>query len=312
MTLNIQDIRFDADLPKLPDTAPVLRCAAPCYDDREKGVHALAERLDLGRVQQVDTEFGRMMASDRGGVEYFAASGAIWSSNHVHELKGDSEFLDWDDLSEDRDADGQPVLTLGRAATEQALSLAHEMAEIGGFDMAHAQKPQLRLVQVAEADEKGRTLRTGAGEATVVFGYALDDLPVIGAGGKTLVDLIPARGTLQPTGAINVWRSPTEAAKVRIGGTETALAAGLLEDPDLNLAVKQGGRITIQRARLGLMALPAAIHQSVLFPALEYEARVDLPERDEHYFVGRVAPVATPKAYAAAGVGSTHLGLGMR
>ena len=311
MTLKLDDIRFETDLPKLPEHAPVIRCAAPGFDDRANGVRALADRLDLGDVKDMDTEFGRAMASDRGNVEYFAASGAIWSVNNLHDLKAETEFLDWDDLQEGEDADGQPILTLGRGATERAMGLAHEMIEIGGFDMKHALKPQVHLMQVAEANEEGKTLRSGAGEATVVFGYAIEDLPVIGAGGKTLVDIVPQRGEMLPTGAINVWRTLQEATKIDVGGTEAGLAAGLLEDPDLMIAAEKGGRITIQKVRLGLMSMPAAIHQSVLFPALEYEARVDLPEKEEHYFVGRVAPVATQRAYQKAGLGSTHLGLGM-
>ncbi len=311
MTLNIKDIRFETDLPKIPEIAPVLRCEAPRFQDRAEGFKALAERLQLGRLRELESEFGRMLASEVGAVEYFAASGAIWAANAVYDAKAEDEFLKWDDLRESEDADGLAVFGLAGRTLENALGLASELVDIGGFDMKHATRPQVKLMQVAEANEDGKTLRQGAGEATVTFGYAIDDLPVIGAGGKTLIDIIPVDGELVPTGAVNVWRTPQAKGEVKIGGTEAALAAGLLEDPDLNIAAKKGAKITIQKARLGLMAMPAAIHQSVLFPALEYEARVNMREKEEHYFIGRVAPVATPKAYEQAGIVSSHLGLGM-
>ena len=260
----------------------------------------------------MDTEFGRARASERGAVEVFAASGAIWSENIQHDQDGKDEFRDWPDLEKGRDRDGEPVLTLGREMAARATDLATELIEIGQFDMKHALQPEVRLTQVAEANEKGETLRTGAAEATVVIGYELEGLAVIGAGAKTLVDIVPGRGDLIPTGAVNVWRTPRGVEKLRIGGREAALAAGLLEDPDLAIAVEKGGSITIQRMRLGLMAMPAAVHQGILFPALEYEARVDFEdEKQGHYFIGRVAPVASAKAYAEIGLGSAHFGLGM-
>ncbi len=311
MTLRIDDITFETDMPKLPETAPVFRCEAPRFDDRAKGLSAIAQRLDLGDVRELESEFGRMLASKIGAVEYFVASGAVWAANAAHDMASEDEFLDWKDLREGKDADGQVVFALDDRSREHALDLASELIEMGGFDMAHATKPQVKLMQVAQANEEGKTIRQGAGEATVTFGYALEDLPVIGAGGKTLIDVMPVRGDLIPTGAVNVWRTPQSSEKVQIGGTEAALAAGLLEDPDLNIAAEKGAKITIQRVRFGLMAMPAAIHQSVLFPALEYEARVDQREKEEHYFIGRVAPVATAKAYERTGLISSHMRLGM-
>ncbi|ASJ76724.1 hypothetical protein [Granulosicoccus antarcticus] len=311
MTLIFDDIEFESEIPDMPESGMVVQCTAPRFEERAKGIDALTKRLDLGEMRDVETQFGRALISERGEAEYFAASGAVWSTNILHELKADDEFLDWDGLEESRDADGQPVLTLGSKVADQALELANELIDMAGFDMKHAQKPQLHLMQVAQADEKGRQLRSGAGEATVSMGYALEGLPILGAGGKTLIDMIPMRGPLQPTGAVNIWRTPGKQSKVQIGGTEAALVAGLLEDPDLNIASEKGAKITIQRLRFGLMSMPAAVHQSLLFPALEFEARVDLAKTEEHYFIGRVVPVATPKAYARAGMVSEHFGLGM-
>jgi len=311
MTLKLDQIDFKTELPKIPETAAAVRCSAPRFEERERGMQALGKQLDLGKLRELDTRFGRAVASKHGDIEYFSASGAVWSTNIRHDLERDSEFLDWGDLDETKDAEGQPIVSLGRKASAQALDLASEMAEIGGFDMKHADKPQVHLMQVAEADEKGRTIRSGAGDATVAFGYSLDGLPVLGAGGKTLVDLIPGARGLTPTSAINVWRTPKKAVKVKLGGTEAALAAGLLEDPDLNLAAEKGGKISIEKMRYGLMSMPAAIEQGVLFPALEFEARVDMGREKGHYFIGRVVPVVQAKAFESAGLVSEHFGLGM-
>lgn len=311
MSLKLNQINFKAEMPKIPDHGVAIMCEAPQFKDRAKGIQGLAKRLDLGELRDADTRFGRAIVSKHGEVEFFAASGAIWAANTAHELKAKDEFLDWQDLSDGKDDDGQPIQILGRKSAANAVDMAKEMIEIGRFDMKHATKPQIKLMQVAQADEKGRTLRNGAGEATIVFGYEINDMPVLGAGGKTLIDLIPKGSDLRPTGAVNVWRQPQKDVKIEIGGADAALEAGLLRDPDLMIAAEKGGKITIEKMRFGLVSMPAALHQGVLFPALEYEARVDFGQKDGHYFTGRVAPVATREAFAKAGLESEHFGLGM-
>ncbi|MFV0244873.1 MAG: hypothetical protein ACK5IB_07640 [Qingshengfaniella sp.] len=309
MTLDIKDIRFERDLPKLPDIGPVVSVATPDYDQRAKGMTALVEALRLGRPRDACSEFGRALITPRGEVEFFHASGAVWATDIAAAQEHDSELRDWPDLTEGKTSDG-PHLTLGRKAAAAALDLARDMAERGGFDLKHAADPVLSLIQVAELDEKGQELRSGAGEATMAFGYALEGLPVIGAGAKTLIDMVPVDGAgLQATGAVNVWRQPKASKTVHLGGTEAVLAAGLLQDPDLLLAAKKGGQIVIEDLRLGLMALPAMMVQDMLLPMVEVSGRVELrDEKAPHYNFGRFCPAVTQKACDKAGIACAYHG----
>lgn len=308
MTLTMDQIKFDTRIPDMPGRVPVVRVKTPCLHEREGNLKRLSDRMQLGEVTRVDTRYGVTLASKRGEVEFFADSGGMWTADVAALEAGENEMRKWDGLERVRDGSGNPVFTLGRDQAAKAQEIAREMVEIGGFDMTHAGKPQLSMVQVAEFSEKGETLQEGAGEATISFGYALEGLPVLGAGAKAQVDLLPgARGDMTVATAFHVWRAPEGSIAMNLGSSEAILDAGLLRDPELEAAVAKEGRITIQEMEFGLMSLSAVHKQGVLFPILRVAGRVDLP-KEEHFFFGSYLPAATPEAYAKIGVGGDYLG----
>ena len=309
MTLKLDDLRFESDIPELPDIGPVVHVAAPDFESRGRAMKALVGRLDLGNPKDVHTEFGRALVSWRGEVEYFHASGAIWSINHQASRKHDSELRDWGDLEEEDGPDGVVRKTVGKKTRERIFDLGAEISDSAGFDREFVGDPYLDMLQVAQFGRKGKERQSGCGEATMVFPYQFEGLPIIGGGAKTLVDVSPFNGALLPVGAVNVWRQPTGSDTVKLGGAEAILAAGLLEDGDLNLAVEKGGRIIIEKLRFGLMALPATMRQDMLFPVVEVSGRVKLPKKEKapHYNFGRICPAATQKTYAKAGLYADYL-----
>lgn len=309
MTLKIEDIRFETDLPRIPDIGPVVEVAAPDFEARGAGMKALVERLDLGAAKEAHTEFGRALVSRRGEVEYFHASGAVWSINLASSRKQKNELRDWGDLTRAKGPDGVTRLTVAPKMRDRIAELAGELGERAGFDREHADAPYLDMQQVARLNRKGEEVKSGCGEATMVTPYRLEGLPVLGGGAKTLIDVVPMGEDLTPVGAVNIWRRPTGTRKVKLGGTEAVLAAGLLEDPDLNLAAENGGKIVVETLRFGLMALPATMRQELLFPVIEVAGRVRLRRKEKapHYNFGRICPAATQKTYAAAGLYADYL-----
>lgn len=304
MTINMKQIKFRSKMPEIPAAIDAVRVAAPPLEERREGISRLAGRLGLGKLRELETENSRIWAGRDGDVEFFPASGAVWSRNLSASEAHPNELREWPDLAEASDGNGDMVFTLGKRSARAVASYAHEVVKEAGFDLAHVAAERAELIQVAQLSEEGEILSRGAGDATLKLNYALDGMPVIGPGAKTEIDLEPdpkSDAGVRTVGVFHVWRRPLERRKVEVGSAEAALAAGLLKDPDLNLAVKQGGRVTVDELQLGLMALPAPAHQTYLFPALAVAGRVDLPKgKLEYYRFGRYCHVATPKAYAAA------------
>jgi hypothetical protein len=308
MAIDIKKVQFPANLPEVPDRVDVVRVAPAHLEERRQAIALLTDRLQLGRTREISTSSGRIWASKRGDVEFYEASGGLWSRDLTASEAHENELREWPDLGKVRDAAGDTFLTLGARAAAQASDLASEVAKLAGFDLACARPPRVDLTQVASLSEDGKVLQSGAGEASIVFDYALEGLPVLGAGAKTAIDFEPAGSDLRLVGAFHVWRRPLERRHVEIGSLEAALNAGLLRDPHLMAADKKGGRITIGDVRFGLLALPATARQDYLFPALAVTGRVDL--RDDklgHVRFGRYYHAATPSAYTRADVLADYL-----
>lgn len=308
MAIDIKKIRFSAKLPEVPDRVDVVRVAPTPLEERRQAIAHLADRLQLGRTRELTTSSGRIWASKRGDVEFYEASGGLWSRDLAASEAHENELRDWPDLGKVRDAAGSTILTLGARAASQAADLASEVAKLSGFDLAYARPARVDLTQVAMLSEDGKVLQSGAGEASIVFDYALEGLPVLGAGARTAIDFEPDGKDLRLVGAFHVWRRPLERRHVAVGSTEAALDAGLLRDPYLMEADKKGGRITIEDIRFGLLALPAMLRQEYLFPAFAVTGRVDLRDDKLGYVrFGRYCHAATPSAYARADVLAEYL-----
>jgi hypothetical protein len=311
MAIDIQAIKFNARIPEIASTVQAVAVSAPGLEERRGGMERLAGPLRLGRLRPVETDTSLVMASRGGDVEYFHASGAVWARNLSSSEAFDNELRKWPDLTEARDATGEPVLTLGEGSAKAASEMARRLADEAGFDLSAAESRSIDLIQVAQLSERGEIMNRGGGEATVGFSYAIEGVPVIGPGGKTSFDFNPDpddERALQLVGAFHVWRRPERGVKVEIGSAEAVLAAGFLQDPELIQAVEKGGQITVAELRFGLLALPAPMRQGHLFPAIAVTGRVDLPEgKLDHFLFGRYCHAATPEAYEAAGIAADYL-----
>jgi hypothetical protein len=194
-------------------------------------------------------------------------------------------------------------MTLNADVSRRLVGEARELLEPLGLIGREVASASVQLEQIARLDARGKEVAHGAGDATVKFSYAVEGVPVRGAGAKTLVFAHP-RGI---AGAFHVWRTPGKAASVKLGSLDTALAVGLLSDPELGYYRAAGHKIQITRLDFCYLALPAFMRQSHLFPAFQIEGTVSRGKRGEAFAFGRFHHAASPKAYAAADVFGPHL-----
>jgi len=307
MTISLDSIEFQTELPDMPRSMIVAETKAPCLEDRKPAMDLLVERLDLGKCQVVDLPHGMAYASSRGEVEFFQASGGIWSRDARAEQGHDNELRDWPKLVEQRD-DRDEGFALPEDLSVRLLERARELVEAMGLVDKSMDSGRVVLDQVVELSEKGEILRSGAGTATAVFGFSLEGRSVLGAGAKSTLAFEPLDGEPRMSGGLHVWRSLHEKRDLQMPDLEEALSIGLLEDPELTRAVKHGGQIVVTRLNLGYMALPAMMQQRYLYPVFDVQGRVSMPDDKLGYFqFARYHHAAAEASYKKAGLFAPYL-----
>ncbi|MBY5162049.1 hypothetical protein [Salsipaludibacter albus] len=302
MALSTTDLRFETDLPDLPTTVPVAKLARVDLDERRPALETFAERLSLRETRRLETPHGMALATGQGHVEYFRASGGVLAMTASD--PADDELRRWDDLEEERGEDGSTTFTLGRRAAGEVIDQVGEVLEAARLREDHQLRPTVELEQVTQLDEEGTVLQAGAGRATVRIGYEFEGLPVLGAGAKTRVTVEPAgRRGLRVTGALHVWRRPTETVDVELGTIKDVLAAGLLDDVELQRYHEAGSDIVITHLEVGYLALPAMDQQATLLPTVDVQGRVSLPDdRLEYFEFARHHRAASPQRFRDQGI----------
>ena len=181
------------------------------------------------------------------------------------------------------------------------------MLESTGLIGREVASEAIELDQVARLNAKGKETKRGAGQATVKFSYAMDKIPVRGAGAKSLVFAEPDNGDIRFAGAFHAWRNPVAGQPVKLPPIDEALGVGLLVDPELVGYHEAGHKIRINRLELGYLALPAFLRQTHLFPAFEVEGEVLKGERGPGFRFARYHHAVPPKAYEEADIFGPYL-----
>ena len=301
MPLKLNDLEFKAKPPRVPASMPVYELGAPSLDERREGLTRLGRQLKLGDLRSVIVEHGTIMASPRGEIEYFHASGSVWARDATAPNSGKNELRKWPDVKDSQR--GGNRVTLGPEASRRLVAQSRELLDATGLIGREVASESVQLDQVARLDARGKEVAHGAGQATVKFGYAVEGVPVRGAGAKTMVFHEPTR----MAGAFHAWRPLGRATQVRLESTEAALSVGLLTDPELELYHRAGHKIQITRLDLAYLALPAFMRQTHLFPAFQIEGSVSRGKKGEAFLFGRFHHAASPRAYAAADVFGPYL-----
>ncbi|WP_293675977.1 hypothetical protein [uncultured Phenylobacterium sp.] len=238
----------------------------------------------------------------------FAASGAVRGRNTDQLSRFADERRTWADVVQERTKDGV-VYGLGPKAAKLLQTRAQGLLDASGL----AEKPaQVGVVlgQWARLDESGKELESGAGRATVQFAYAVEGIPLIGAGAKTNVHFDPddrgADGVIARF--FHVHRGFEAAKDVRLITIEQAFEPLLTQTWSGLESTARKTRITVTAAEFGLLALPADVAQRFAAPALRVEGTVSgLVARDGKQVTvrfGQYLPLVEPKTLGAAGLGS--------
>ena len=307
MTIELSSLQIKAKLPEVPKSLPVFALAAPTLDDRRKAIAGLGERMKLGALRSVELDHGTVMASERGDITCFHASGAVWARDATAAADSTDELRKWEGLK-DSGPDGQRMV-LDADAAKRLIGQARELLEPLGLLARELASEAVQLEQVAKLNAKGKEVAHGAGQATVKFQYAVADRPVRGAGAKTLLFAEPAGAQARTAGVFHAWRDVGKDTAIRMPELDAALEVGLLNDPELDQYSAAGHAIVITRLELVYLALPAFLRQSHLFPAFQIEGAVSEGKLGIGFDFARFHHAAPPSAYAAADLYGPYLAI---
>jgi hypothetical protein len=305
MSIKLNSLEIKARLPELPPSVPVHALLVPPMEERRASIARLGERMKLGTLRSVELDHGIVMASDRGDITCFHASGAVWARDATVGKGATDELRKWEGQIEST-ADGRRV-ALKADAARKLIAQAKETLQPLGLLGKEVALEAVQLEQVAQLDAKGKELAHGAGQAAVKFQYAVAGVPVRGAGAKTLAFADPDGGQARFGGVFHAWRPLGKDTALKLPTLEEALGVAFLTDPELDRYSAAGHKIQITRLEFVYLALPAFLRQSHLFPAFQVEGIVSEGKLGIGFHFGRFHHAAPPKAYAAANLYGTYL-----
>lgn len=305
MSIKLSSVDIQAKLPSLPASLGVPSLRSPSLEERRTAIGRLGEFMKLGALRAVELEHATVMASERGDVTCFRASGALWARDAMAAADTRDELRKWDGLVTSQ-VDGQRA-TLNRDMSAKLISRARDLLQPLDLLSKEVASESVQLEQVAQLDGKGNETAHGAGAAAVKFQYAVGGVPVRGAGAKTQAFVEPGDGTPRFSGVFHAWRPVVGETKLKLPTVEEALGVGLLTDPELDRYSAAGHRIRITRLELVYLALPAFLQQSHLIPAFQIEGVVSEGKLGISFHFGRFHHAAPPRAYAEAGLFASYL-----
>jgi hypothetical protein len=307
MAIDFSAVDFKCRL-DVPKTGLIAILPAPCLRERSRAVDALVQSLGIKVLGSADVPYGFAVGGPDGQVEVFAASGAVRARNTEQLSRFNDERRPWADVTCERTKDG-PVYGLGANTARRLQAHSERLLDASGL----AVKPsgvRVAVGQWARLEESGKEVESGPGRATVQFAYAIEGIPLIGAGAKTNIHFDP-----DETGAdgviarfFHVHRGSEAAKDIRLLDIEQAFEP-LLKQTWSGIECKSKHTcITITAAEFGLLALPADVPQRVAGPALRLEGTVSglVPRdgREVSIRFGQYLSLVEPKWLAEAGFGS--------
>lgn len=307
MAIDISAVELKAK-PDIPRTGMAAMLPPPCLRERTRAMEGLAKSLGVKVAGAADVPHGFAMGGPSGQVEVFAASGAVRGRNTDQLSRYPDERRSWGEVVREQTQDGV-VYGLGPKTSKLLQTRAQRLLESAGL-AEKAARVGVALGQWAKLDESGKEVESGAGRATVQFAYAVEGIPLIGAGAKTNVHFDPddrgADGVIARF--FHVHRGFEASKDLRLIGLEQAFEPLLTQTWSGIESTRGKTRITVTAAQFGLLALPADVAQRFAAPALQVEGTVSgLTARDGKEVAirfGQYLPLVDPKVLAGAGLGS--------
>ena len=98
MPLKMNNFELMCQLPELPTSIAVFALTAPSLDNRRTAINRLGEYFKLGKLRSAELNDTVVMASARGDIHYFHASGAVLVRDATAGRNQKNEFRKWDGL----------------------------------------------------------------------------------------------------------------------------------------------------------------------------------------------------------------------
>lgn len=300
--LKPEQLNLGGTPPSLRSDLPVPSLQPPPLEARRTSARKLAAHLQLGDLREADLDHGSLLASRRGDVTVFHASGAVVARDATA-AKGTNELRSWPGLSKPTNRGGDFTLNLeaNKRLLAQVSDLLRDLELLG----RETSGGSVALEQVAALDGKGKLIEAGAGQACVKFDYRVEGLSVRGAGAKTLAYAEPSQLAM----VMHAWRPlASQAVKLKLPRSlEASLAVGVLLDPELETYAQAGHRLQVTQLELVYLALPAFLRQSHLFPMWQVQGEVSEGKLGIGFRFARFHHAAPAEAYAEAGLHAGYL-----
>ena len=175
MSIKLSSVDIQAKLPSLPASLGVPSLRSPSLEERRTAIGRLGEFMKLGALRAVELEHATVMASERGDVTCFRASGALWARDAMATADTRDELRKWDGLVTSQ-VDGQRA-ALNRDMSTKLITRARDLLQPLDLLSKEVASESVQLEQVAQLDGKGNETAHGAGAAAVKFQYAVGGVP---------------------------------------------------------------------------------------------------------------------------------------
>jgi hypothetical protein len=254
------------------DTREVTLYATPPPDWKSGAVSELARQLEVtGDV--VDRGLWFVVSDDRSALEVYQASHSYRFSR-----------LDID--AEGRDSDRREL------EREHAMGIAERMVRTLAPDESRWDVRSVTDQEVLIAEREGGEPRLHVTGLQVNYGFSLDDLPLLGPGGKMQVAVGPMGDV---TGAYRFWREPVPTGTAPTIPKEVALERFTRSDLFADLS-DDTASAEVSEVRLGYLSLPPTEIQTALLPAYEVRGVLGTEIHPHYEFIRYVAALEMGEA----------------
>lgn len=307
MNPQLMDIKINAKLPEIPAELPVYLVRAASLEERQPAIRLFQELLKLENLVAVNDEDSLYYESADGEIQFFRASGSLWSETTRADDQYSDERRPWKVVKAADPSDPtNSRLVLIESEAKLLAKQAEELFMEAGLLSPEAFFAGVNLDQVAKLDAEGKEIERSAGQANVRFLYRLDEIEVDGPGAKTYAFYDP--GTF--VGAYHAWRPVKDMRKVKISSINEILDCCLMHDTELQLYLQRGSQIALQQVDLVYWAMRPEANQDYVFPALRVDGSVVFTEslnEPEGFEFSRLYNAAMPQQYAASQIYADYL-----
>src|SRR5262245_27910080 len=125
MALKMSDFEFRTRLPELPRSIGVFSLSVPSLDERRAAINRLGAQFKLGKLRTAELNDTVVMASARGDIQYFHASGAVLARDATAGRNQRNELRNWAGLQDS--GSGANRMTLNPDAANRLIAQTQEL-----------------------------------------------------------------------------------------------------------------------------------------------------------------------------------------